>query len=119
MFGLNGCVVLKFSNAELVREFHMIERVNSGEIDEVWLFGHPYGGYWESIMCGPGAFWCNAPPLAGTEHASRRFALRVGSRAEELGRRARTAHPSAFIEHVQICLDRLQDFGYAYIERVQ
>ncbi len=80
---------------ELVREFHMIERVNSGEIDEVWLFGHPYGGYWESIMCGPGAFWCNAPPLAGTEHASRRFVIMgfnfergVGEMLEDLGHRA-------------------------------
>lgn len=26
---------------ELVREFQMIERVSSGEIDEVWLFGPP------------------------------------------------------------------------------
>lgn len=80
---------------ELVREFKMIERVNSGEIDEVWLFGHPYGGYWESIMCGPGAFWCNAPPLAGTEHANRRFVIMgfnfergVGEMLEDLGHRA-------------------------------
>ncbi len=80
---------------ELVHEFRMIERVNSGEIDEVWLFGHPYGGYWESIMCGPGAFWCNAPPLAGTEHASRRFVIMgfnfergVGEMLEDLGHRA-------------------------------
>ncbi len=80
---------------ELVREFRMIERVDSGEIDEVWLFGHPYGGYWESIMCGPGAFWCNAPPLAGTEQASRRFVIMgfnfergVGEMLEDLGHRA-------------------------------
>ncbi len=80
---------------ELVREFNMIERVNSGEIDEVWLFGHPYGGYWESIMCGPGAFWCNAPPLVGTEHANRRFVIMgfnfergVGEMLEDLGHRA-------------------------------
>lgn len=80
---------------ELVREFRLIERVDSGEIDEVWLFGHPYGGYWESIMCGPAAFWCNAPPLAGTEHASRRFVIMgfnfergVGEMLEDLGHRA-------------------------------
>ncbi len=80
---------------ELVREFQMIEKVNSGAIDEVWLFGHPYGGYWESIMCGPGAFWCNAPALAGTEHAARRFVIMgfnfergVGEMLEDLGHRA-------------------------------
>lgn len=80
---------------ELVREFQMIERVSSGEIDEVWLFGHPYGGYWESIMAGPGAFWCNAPPLSGTQHCSRKFVIMgfnfergVGEMLEDLGHRA-------------------------------
>lgn len=80
---------------QLVREFDMIRRVDMGEIDEIWLFGHPYGGYWESIMCGPVAFWCNAPPLAGTEHASRRFVIMgfnfergVGEMLEDLGHRA-------------------------------
>lgn len=80
---------------QLVREFEMIERISSGQIDEVWLFGHPYGGYYESIMCGPGAFWCNAPPLAGTERASRKFVIMgfnfergVGEMLEDLGHRA-------------------------------
>jgi hypothetical protein len=79
----------------LVHEFQMIEKINSGAIDEVWLFGHPYGGYWESIMAGPGAFWCNAPPLAGTEHANRQFVIMgfnfergVGEMLEDLGHRA-------------------------------
>ena len=78
----------------LVRKFNLIERVSDGEIDEVWLFGHPYGGYYESIMCGPGAFWCNAPALAGTEHAARRFVMMgfnfergVGEMLEDLGHR--------------------------------
>jgi hypothetical protein len=78
----------------LVDEFRMLERVDSGDIDEVWLFGHPYGGYWESIMAGPGAFWCNAPPLTGTGHASRRFVIMgfnfergVGEMLEDLGHR--------------------------------
>ncbi|MBK8026898.1 MAG: hypothetical protein IPK19_37305 [Chloroflexi bacterium] len=79
----------------LVREFRMIERVNAGEIDEVWLLGFPYCGYYESIMAGPGAFWCNAPPLQGTEHARRRFVIMgfnyergVGEMLEDLGHRA-------------------------------
>jgi hypothetical protein len=79
----------------LVGDFEMIEKIDSDTIDEVWLFGHPYGGYYESIMGGPGAFWCNAPPLAGTEHASRRFVIMgfnfergVGEMLEDLGHRA-------------------------------
>jgi len=80
---------------ELVREFNMIERVNTGEIDEVWLFGHPYGGYYESIMVGSDAFWCNAPPLENTAHAQRQFVIMgfnfergVGEMLEDLGHRA-------------------------------
>ncbi|NWF70912.1 MAG: hypothetical protein HXY40_17645 [Chloroflexi bacterium] len=79
----------------LVREFAMIEKINSGAIDEVWLFGHPYGGYYESIMAGPGGFWCNAPALAGTQHAARRFIIMgfnfergVGEMLESFGHRA-------------------------------
>jgi hypothetical protein len=78
----------------LVGEFRMIERVDSGEIDEVWLLGFPYCGYYESIMAGPGAFWCNAPPLEGTQHAKRRFVIMgfnyergVGEMLEDMGHR--------------------------------
>lgn len=78
----------------LVREFRLIERVNANEIDEVWLLGFPYCGYYESIMAGPGAFWCNAPPLEGTGHAQRRFIIMgfnyergVGEMLEDMGHR--------------------------------
>jgi broad specificity phosphatase PhoE len=80
---------------KLVEEFDMIPRIDRGEIDEIWLFGHPYGGYYESIMGGPGAFFCNAPALAGTEHAKRRFVIMgfnfergVGEMLEDFGHRA-------------------------------
>ena len=80
---------------KLVEAFRIVERIDSGEIDEVWLFGHPYGGYYESIMGGPGAFWCNAPALTSTAHAKRRFVMMgfnfergVGEMLEDLGHRA-------------------------------
>ncbi len=79
----------------LVRDFHMIERIDSGEVDEIWLFGFPYAGYYESIMAGPGAFWCNAPPLTETESCRRRFVIMgfsyqrgVGEMLENMGHRA-------------------------------
>jgi hypothetical protein len=79
----------------LVREFNMIQKIDNGTIDEVWLLGFPYCGYYESIMAGPGAFWCNAPPLEDTQHASRRFVIMgfnyergVGEMLEDLGHRA-------------------------------
>jgi hypothetical protein len=88
---------------ELVHEFSMIEKVDSGEIDEVWLLGFPYCGYYESIMAGPGAFWCNAPPLEGTEHAARRFVIMgfnyergVGEMLEDLGHRAESILSKVF-----------------------
>ena len=33
--------------------------VNSGAIDEVWMFGGPYFGFWESAMAGPRSFYIN------------------------------------------------------------
>ena len=87
----------------LVREFSLIERVSTGAIDEVWLLGFPYCGYYESIMAGPGAFWCNAPPLQGTQHASRRFVIMgfnyergIGEMLEDLGHRAESMLSKVF-----------------------
>ena len=78
----------------LLDEFRMIEKVNAGTIDEFWLFAFPYAGYYESIMGGPGAFWCNAPPLTQTAHAERRFVIMgfnyqrgVGEMLENFGHR--------------------------------
>ena len=59
----------------ILRDHKIIPRINSGEIDEVWLWGFPYAGYYESIMAGPGAFWCNAPALKDTDEANRRFII--------------------------------------------
>ncbi len=86
----------------LLREFDIVEKVNSNLIDEVWLFGFPYAGYYESIMVGPGAFWCNAPPLEGT-NANRRFVIMgfnyergVGEMLEDLGHRAESILSKVF-----------------------
>ena len=50
----------------LINDYNLCGQVNSGTIDEVWLWGGPYFGYYESIMAGPNAFNTNAPPLTGT-----------------------------------------------------
>jgi hypothetical protein len=79
----------------LISQFGLLERVRSGDIDEVWLFGFPYAGYYESIMAGPGAFWCNSPPLADMVGSGRRFVIMgfnyerdVGEMMESFGHRA-------------------------------
>lgn len=50
----------------ILSEFGVCDKLNSGEIDEVWLFGGPWFGYYESRLAGPGGFWYNSPPLEDT-----------------------------------------------------
>jgi hypothetical protein len=52
----------------IIERFNILERVATGEIDEVWIFNFPHAGFYESIMGGPGAFWCNAPRSRRPKH---------------------------------------------------
>jgi len=79
----------------LVEQFELLPKIASGALDEVWLFAYPYAGYYESLMAGPGAFWCNSPPLRGTAASGRRFVIMgfnyergVGEMLESFGHRA-------------------------------
>jgi hypothetical protein len=79
---------------QIVSYFDLLERVQNDEIDEVWLMGFPYAGFYESRMAGRGAFWCNAPPLEKTDQCPRRFVIMgfsfergVGEMLEDLGHR--------------------------------
>lgn len=54
-------------------------------------------------MAGPGAFWCNAPALSGTEHARRRFVIMgfnyergVGEMLEDMGHRVESIMTKVF-----------------------
>jgi hypothetical protein len=49
----------------IIRENGVAERVNGGSVDEVWLWGAPGFGWWESAMAGNGAFWVNGGPITG------------------------------------------------------
>jgi hypothetical protein len=49
----------------IFRTYDIPQRVEDGEIDEVWLWGFPYAGFWESTMAGHGAYFCNSPPVQG------------------------------------------------------
>jgi hypothetical protein len=79
----------------IMADYKLAERIRARQIDEVWLFAFPYGGFYESRMVGPDAFWCNAPPLKGHDHAQRRFVIMgfnyergVGQMLEAHGHRA-------------------------------
>lgn len=78
----------------LLDEYGIVQRINLGQIQEVWLFGFPYAGYYESRMVGADAFWCNAPPLQDA-FCERRFVVMgfsfergPGEMLENLGHRA-------------------------------
>lgn len=95
----------------LFRELDVIRKVNAGEIDELWLFGFPYAGYYESLMVGPGAFWCNSPPHAlapDLPPLSRRFVVmgfnyerEVGCMLEDLGHRAESIMAEVYNTHLR------------------
>lgn len=79
-----------------------IRRVQAGELDEVWVWGPPYAGLWESTMVGRGAYWCNSDPLDGL--ACRRpfivmgfnYERGVGEMLESFGHRAESMLARAF-----------------------
>lgn len=63
-----------FNYKAYFEEFEVYERVNSGEIDEVWFFTGPMVGVtlFESMMVGKDAFWLNGAPIV--EEDVRNFA---------------------------------------------
>lgn len=52
---------VQFDYLRFIRENNLVERVDSGDIDEVWIYGSPEGAMWESTMAGAGAYWINGP----------------------------------------------------------
>jgi hypothetical protein len=56
----------------IIQDFNLIQLVMENLIDEVWMFGGPYFGFYESRMVGQNAFWVNGP---GIERACRRFVI--------------------------------------------
>ncbi len=87
----------------ILDDLQVVARVESGQIDELWLFAYPYGGFYESRMAGPGAFWCNAPPLEDVDRLSRRLVIMgfnyergVGEMLESFGHRAESIMDRVF-----------------------
>jgi len=87
----------------ILNQFNITERVVSDEVDEVWFFAFPYAGFYESVMAGAGAFWCNAGPLMSTTSCPKRFVLMgfsyergVGEMLEAFGHRAESMLEKAF-----------------------
>jgi hypothetical protein len=86
----------------IIADFDLMFKVESEQIDEVWLFAFPYAGFYESIMVGPEAFWCNSPPIPRTDGISRRFIIMgfnyersIGPMLESFGHRV-----ESIVKHV-------------------
>jgi hypothetical protein len=80
---------------ELLTHNNILQQVVANQIDEVWAFGFPYAGFYESTMGGFGAFFCNSNPLPNTATCPRRFVIMgfsnergVGEMLHSFGHRA-------------------------------
>ena len=87
----------------ILGKYNILQRVAASEIDEVWIFAFPHAGFYESIMGGPGAFWCNATPLVNTSASKRRFVImgfsyerHLGEMEEAYGHRAESIMEKTF-----------------------
>ena len=87
----------------IIKQFNILQHVANEEIDEIWIFNFPHAGLYESIMGGPDAFWCNAPPLKNTEASKRRFVIMgfsyergIGEMLENMGHRAESIMEKTF-----------------------
>jgi hypothetical protein len=87
----------------IIHQFNILSRIARNEIDEVWIFGFPHAGFYESTMGGPNAFFCNAPALKNTEASGRRFVIMgfsyergVGEMLESFGHRAESIMTKTF-----------------------
>jgi len=86
----------------MIGKYRLAKLVDSGKIDEVWVFGAPYFGYFESCMAGKGAFWINGDPLPDVK-CRRVFAIMgfnyergVGEMLEDLGHRTESTMSLVF-----------------------
>lgn len=66
----------RFDYKRFIDENGIAPRIESGEIDEVWVYAFPFSGMWESAMVGDGGYWCNSGPVQGVN--SRRLAVVMG-----------------------------------------
>jgi hypothetical protein len=79
---------------DFLTRYNILQMVAGNQIDEVWIFGFPYTGLYESTMGGAGAFICNSAPLPNTSQCPRRFVIMgfsfergVGEMLESFGHR--------------------------------
>jgi prepilin-type N-terminal cleavage/methylation domain-containing protein len=48
---------------QILNDYHICDKVNNGEIQELWLWGGPWFGFWPTTIAGNGSFYIGAPPI--------------------------------------------------------
>jgi hypothetical protein len=93
-----------FNYQDFLTRHNILQLVSSNQIDEVWMFGFPYAGFYESTMGGFGAFFCNSQPLPNTSSCSRRFVIMgfsnergVGEMLHSFGHRAESIMKQVYL----------------------
>ncbi len=71
--GPNQFLMLDYE--KVLRDLQLLEMVRAKKVDEVWLWGGGYFGFWESILGGWGAFPCNSPGVIPHTAFLPRFAV--------------------------------------------
>jgi cell division septation protein DedD len=56
---------------QIIDQFDVCGKLNRGEIDELWMYGAPYFGFYESRLVGPNAYFYNSPPLTATHNCNK------------------------------------------------
>ena len=86
----------------IMEDHGIVDLANSGRIDELWVFGAPWIGFWESYLPGPGSFFYNSPefeypelerllPIMGFS-----YERDVGCMLEDLGHRTEATMTHVF-----------------------
>lgn len=58
-----------FDYWRFLTENGIADRIESGDVDEVWVYNSPGSGMWESTMAGAGGYWCNSSPVDGATNS--------------------------------------------------
>jgi hypothetical protein len=51
---------------KVLQDYNVCDALNAGDIDDLWMIGGPYFGFYESRLAGPNPYWYNSPPLERT-----------------------------------------------------
>lgn len=90
----------QFDYARFIQGNDLANRVDRGEIDEVWIYAPPIAGLWESSMAGDGAYWINGPTQAAGKRAFPIMGLNyergVGEAIHSFGHRAENSVSHAY-----------------------